>query len=143
MITTKRLFGCAFVAGFLVALSFSGCIFRPGTRFLIPDGYVGWVKIYYGVDDAPALEMFNGQLLIRVASDGTARTATTHDSRYGTDEYFYEDASGRLRPLKQEGVYRKADALVHSHTYISSKTGLLVFFVGPRSTMDESTRPAD
>ena len=49
---------------------------RPSARYLIPAGYVGWVRVEYGADGAAPLGREGKYLLVRVGADGTARTSS-------------------------------------------------------------------
>lgn len=45
------------------AISMGGVTSRHPTKFLIPDGYVGWVKVRYGQTNGNALPINNGTLV--------------------------------------------------------------------------------
>jgi len=49
---------------------------RPPSRFLIPSGYRGWVRIEYRVSNAPQLPRDGEYLLVRLAGDGTLKTSS-------------------------------------------------------------------
>src|SRR5205814_9601725 len=49
---------------------------RPPSRFLIPSGYVGWVRVDYRVATAPPLPREGKYLLVKVARDGSLQTST-------------------------------------------------------------------
>ena len=68
---------------------------RPPARYLIPAGYVGWVRIEYGAAGAPPLVREGKYLLVRLAQDGTARTSSELDEGWGRDQFFYESGTGR------------------------------------------------
>jgi hypothetical protein len=83
---------------------------RPGTRYLIPDGYVGWVRIDYGVNDAHApgfgvpralpLPVDNGVVIAQIPAHG--HLVTSSPMRFGgaRDEYYYV-ANGTRKTLSQ------------------------------------------
>jgi hypothetical protein len=63
---------------------------RRPSRYLIPEGYVGWVRIAFRKTGAPALPIENGHYLFRIPSSGTLETFS--DIEYGLasgDDYFY------------------------------------------------------
>lgn len=75
---------------------------RRPSRYLIPDGYVGWVRIDYKVKEAPALPIEEGFYLIKFPPDGHLRTSTPNEYGWATDEYYYYSDSDR-KPLKATG----------------------------------------
>ena len=74
---------------------------KPG-KYLIPDGYIGWVRIDFNVKDAPALPTDDGFYLLKIPPNGNLRTSTPEEYGTATDEYFYYSASDR-KPLKSTG----------------------------------------
>ena len=75
---------------------------RPPSRLLIPSGYKGWVRIEYGVSTAPPLPREGKFLLLRIATDGTLKTATDLPEGWGHDEFFYV-SGGERRQLSNAG----------------------------------------
>ena len=85
---------------FLIGLSFSlifltisalasGQENRRPYRFLIPDEYVGWVRVDFNVKDAPALPIEDGYYIIKIPPTGRLQTATDDDFELKGDEYYY------------------------------------------------------
>jgi hypothetical protein len=68
---------------------------RPPSRYLIPTGYVGWVRIEYGAAGAPPLAREGKYSIVRLAHDGTARTSSELLEGWGRDQFFYESGTGR------------------------------------------------
>lgn len=77
------------------------------SRFLIPDGYVGWVRIEFQVPGTPLLPVEGGQYVFQVPADGVLRTSSPEQYGWGHDQYYYTsgndlhllatgDAAGRL-----------------------------------------------
>lgn len=79
----------------LVAISFIGCS-RPRERYLIPNGYAGWLCVSYEVRSAPELPVEGGYRLVTFPASGVVETSTPplpgHEYR---DQYFYYD--GKIR----------------------------------------------
>ena len=95
----------------LVAACFvAGCDGRTPTHYIIPDGYVGWVRVDYGVNEshapgfgvkkAPSLPMRNGAIIVELPASGHLVTST--DMQFGSapDQFFYTK-NGKLTPLSQ------------------------------------------
>jgi hypothetical protein len=125
------------------ACTFSACQLRRGNTVLIPDGYIGWVRIYYNVPSGARLPLVNGKYLLTVNSEGIVRTSDALDYGYGADEYYYVRRGGNRAPLEQEGVERRPTAMIHSHFSITDKYPVHMFFVGPKSALDKFPRPEE
>lgn len=76
---------------------------RPPDRILIPNGYVGWTQIDFGVKGAPPLPREQRRLLIALRPDGTLQTSSLRPEGFGKDEYFYASGTSRF-PLSTSGV---------------------------------------
>jgi hypothetical protein len=75
---------------------------RPPTRFRIPEGYVGWVRIQYGVATAPPLTREGKYWVIAIGSDGKAQTSGQPPEGWASDQFFYQSGS-QLRTLSNAG----------------------------------------
>ena len=89
----------------VIALASAFRCWRPGERFLLPDGYVGWVRVTYGVSGAPHLPLEDGFRVVTVPTSGDV--VTSEPPLYGEslkNEYYYVTPQGR-RPahLDQPG----------------------------------------
>lgn len=90
---------------FLIGITvLSGCQAntRQASRYLIPDGYVGWVRIDYKAENASVLPTENGFYLVTLPPDGHLRTSSPIEYGSATDEYFYYSGPNR-RLLKATG----------------------------------------
>ena len=106
---------------------------RPANVY-IPNGYVGWVRIEYGVKDAPELErdFFGPWEYQRFPPSGLLQTSSTLDDGAATVNYFYYSDNGE-KPLADEMINggliswcaKKPD---NSHF----ERDFLTFFVGPK-----------
>ena len=67
---------------------------RHPFKFLIPENYVGWVEVKYGVATAPELQMDHGTRLARISSNGTLVTSSTIEQGWAKDRYFYYSEDG-------------------------------------------------
>ncbi len=72
---------------------------RRPNRYLIPDGYVGWVKVYFNLKDEPALPIEDGHYLYKFPASGVIKTSSAPEFGEASDEHFYYSDETR-RPLK-------------------------------------------
>jgi hypothetical protein len=75
---------------------------RPPSLFLIPAGYVGWVRIEYQISSAPPLPREGKHQLVRLDRNGSAQTSSHLPEGWAHDQYFYESGQGR-RALSNAG----------------------------------------
>jgi hypothetical protein len=68
---------------------------RPPSRFLIPSGYVGWVRVTYQIPNAPPLPREGKYLLVKVDRDGSLQTSTDLPSGWARDQFFYYSENTR------------------------------------------------
>lgn len=68
---------------------------RRPNRYLIPDGYVGRVRIEYRVKGAPKLPLEDGHLLFRVSKSGRVQTSSVMQDGWASDDYYYVSKHGR------------------------------------------------
>jgi hypothetical protein len=62
---------------------------RHPCRYLIPEGYVGWVKIEYEVSNAPPLALDNGVYVYNIPPNGVLKTSSSVEEGWAKDEYLY------------------------------------------------------
>jgi hypothetical protein len=75
---------------------------RNGTlpyRFLIPEGYVGWVRVDFDVASAPALPIEDGYYVFKFPTSGRLQTSSSDivDSRRNQFLYYSEKGNYLLR----------------------------------------------
>lgn len=75
---------------------------RHASRFLIPDGYTGWVRVEFDVQGAPPLPIEDGQYILKIPPDGVLRTSSAEQYGWAKDHYYYYSAQG-ARPLPDSG----------------------------------------
>ncbi len=75
---------------------------RPPSRYLIPDGYVGWVRVEYDVSGAPPLPVEDGRFLLKFPAKPFLQTSSPERFGWAKDEFFYYRDSTQ-RPLAQTG----------------------------------------
>ena len=75
------------------------------TITLISNGYVGPVKIVYGVKDTPEIPTENGRYIFKIPISGLLHTSSDIDSGWGVDEYYYYDGDRRWRLHETNAPY--------------------------------------
>jgi len=102
---------------------------RPPSRFLIPSGYTGWVRVDYGISSAPPLPREGKYLLVRLASHGTLRTSSGLPDGWGHDQFFY--VSGDQRKALSNAGWCKGGMIWDEITGKDERaSSFLKFFVG-------------
>ncbi len=85
-------------------------------RYLIPDGYIGEIRVEYGVKNAPALPLEEGRHLLVIPRSGSLQTSTQIDWRWcDISDYYYVKGNQRRRiPDELEASsLKKGDPVVH------------------------------
>lgn len=96
MALTRLLFTlCCFVFLLFTVL---GCQ-QPRTpnKYLIPQGYVGWVCAEYNVKGVPPLPRVRGYNVIQVPPSGHLKTSSVPQSGAAVDEFYYVNGSVEQR----------------------------------------------
>jgi hypothetical protein len=136
-VTTRR--ACVICLASLLLLT-GGCLrTRHPTQFLIPNGYVGWVDISYGVHDAPRLPVEGGYTVVRVPANGKAQTSTEIEAGRAGDQFFYEETGHRrrLQPSQPGG-----GGMIWGDSVTGKSRGATrEFFVGPERAFLKSHPP--
>jgi len=65
--------------------------------WVIPKGYVGWLRLDYAVANAPPLSLENGKYLVRPIGNHRVRTSSTNDTRVDQNDYMMEGPTGGQR----------------------------------------------
>ena len=73
----------------LVLMAHCGTDRRTPVRYLLPDGYQGWVILDYEVDGAPTLRKENGFYVVQFDQTGRVSTSSSVETGWANDEYFY------------------------------------------------------
>ncbi len=113
---------------------------RPPSRFLIPSGYRGWVRIEYRVSNAPQLPREGEYLLVRLAGDGTLKTSSDLPEGWGHDQFFY--LSEGQRKLLSNAGWCKGGMIWDEVTGKDEHSPVLLkFFVGTEDQFRLETDP--
>jgi len=103
---------------------------RRSSRFMIPEGYTGWVRIEFEVRGAPTLPMEGGQYVIKIPSDGVLRTSSAEQYGWVKDRYYYYSAQG-VRALPDSGPAGLIWGKINGEEFgVSGKRKYEEFFVG-------------
>jgi len=76
---------------------------RPPSWFVIPDGYVGWVRVQFQVPGAPSTPIEREHYIFNIPAGGVLQTSSPESFGWSKDEYFYDSASG-LHDLRADGT---------------------------------------
>jgi hypothetical protein len=103
---------------------------RPPERFLIPNGYSGWVRVDFRQKGAPPLPMEDGRLLLKLNAQGMLQTSSDPQLGHGRDDFFYYVGDRRM-PLSNAGVC-KGGMVWQIETMVDDRTSTPFerFFVG-------------
>jgi|SRR5579863_1117958 len=100
------------------------------SRFLIPEGYTGWVRVEFEVQGAPPLPMEAGNYVFTIPADGVLRTSSPEQYGWARDRYYSYSAQG-TRPLTDSGSDRIIWGKINGEeSGVSGKRKYEEFFVG-------------
>lgn len=114
---------------------------RPPSRFLIPSGYVGWVRVDYRVPNAPPLGREGKHLVVRIGRDGSAKTSSDLPEGWGEDQFFYDSGRGR-QPMSNAGWCKGGMIWDEASGKDERSTLFLRFFVGNEDQFRLAVDPA-
>lgn len=84
----------------MVAITLTSCNTRRPARFLIPDGFKGWVKIDFQVPTAKPLRVEDNHWLFNLKKDGRLWTSNLLEGGFAADDFFYV-SDDRRTPLRK------------------------------------------
>lgn len=100
---------------------------RPNKDFYVPQNLTGWVTIYYGVPNAPALPVEKGVWQVKIPASGRLETSTVFEDGWSRDRFFRYDSAGNKteipRSLNENGTLKKWIFWYESHFVNFSKLG--------------------
>jgi hypothetical protein len=70
---------------------------RRPCRYLIPEGYVGWVKIYFEIPNAPLLPIEDGHYLFKIPPTGVLKISSKFEGGVASDDYYYVSGDKRTK----------------------------------------------
>jgi len=94
----------------------TGCYQRRiPDRYILPDGYTGWVKLDYIVKDAPPLPIEDGYRVVRFSADGYAETSSESLRGWASDRFEYANGD----ELPEEKVFVRFDGAISARQWWS------------------------
>lgn len=80
---------------------------RTSQRFVLPEGFAGQLRVYYGIAGAPALPVEDGWRVITVPRSGHVETSSPIEYGNGQDLVVRHTADGALETLAPQTVKRR------------------------------------
>lgn len=115
----KLSFLLALSLGFLASLTSCGTgKQRQPSRYLIPDGYIGWVRINYKIKDAPPVSIEDEHLFFKIPEDGLLNTSSVGEVGWVKDDDYYYYFDGKRRKISDTGK----DRMIWGDVAFGSKT---------------------
>lgn len=110
---------------------------RRSLRFLIPEGYSGWVRVEFEVATAPPLPSDGGYTLVRIPPSGLLKTSSPEDYGWAKDDYFFYSGDD-VRAIPDSGSGRLIWGKINAEEANSSgKRKYEEFFVGTEQQFKE------
>jgi len=110
------------------------------SRFLLPEGYTGWIRVEFEVPGATPLPLEGGEYVLRIPADGELRTSSAERYGWAQDHYYYYSAQG-MRSLQDSGdaplIWGKINGEASG---ASGKRKYEEFFVGTAQQFKHQTR---
>jgi hypothetical protein len=100
------------------------------SKFLVPEGYVGWLLLEYDLKGAKPVQIEGDTKIFKFAANGTLDTSSSGPERGAEDEYFYVSSDGSSHQIPTD--YRNGKGMIWGK-YEGTRNGALSqfgFFVG-------------
>ena len=132
---------------FLLPIVLVSCVkLRKTETLLIPENYIGWVRIEYAVAGQPPLPVEEASYIVLITASGFLRTSSQLETGWGNDRYYYVSTSGQRRELAlaenpdhKEGMIRQRQVVNTGRTGEKEHT-YVVFFVGPQLAFERAPK---
>jgi hypothetical protein len=111
----------------------------PISRFLIPEGYVGWLRVEHDVECAPPIPVEDRVRIFRFTGASVLETSSPMPKDSAARQYFYYALDGSERDLAVD--YRIGNGMIWQERPGSraGKMSMFIFFVGTQE--QSNTRP--
>jgi hypothetical protein len=100
------------------------------SKFMIPEGYIGWLRLEYNVKDAPSTPVENEVKVFKFPKAGLLNTSSPGPTQGAENEYFYYAEDGSVHAIPTD--YRIGKGMIWGQ-YQGSRGGVMTlfgFFVG-------------
>ncbi|MFZ0821660.1 MAG: hypothetical protein WAM91_16465 [Candidatus Acidiferrales bacterium] len=113
----------------------------PSSKFLIPEGFVGWVILEYDLKNADRAPSENGTNIYKFPPSGVLKTSSPGPQLGAQDQYFLYPSSGAMRPLASD--YRNGKGLIWGQYegFVGGEKRLFGFFIGTEDEYKKHPRP--
>jgi len=100
------------------------------SKFLIPEGYIGWLRVEYDIACFPSIPVEDGVRILRFAGSNVLETSSPMPEDAAERQYFSYAADGSERNLAAD--YRNGNGMIWRETPGSrgGKMKMFIFFVG-------------
>ena len=113
---------------------------RPSSRFLIPEGYGGWVRVEFNVPGTPVLPIEKGQTIVKIPPEGVLKTSSPEQYGWANDSYYFYSAVATYR-LQDTGPDRMIWGKMSGQSSGSSgKATYQEFFVGTNQQFKDQSK---
>jgi hypothetical protein len=110
-------------------------------RFLIPEGYSGWVRVEFEVSGAPPLPEEADQSVVKFPAEGKFKTSSPEQYGWANDSYYFYSGS-QLRPLADSGPQQLIWGKINGEAVgLSGKRKYEEFFVGTEQQFRDQAKP--
>ena len=113
----------------------------PASRFLVPEGYVGWLLVEHDVECAPPIPVEGSVRIFRFTASGVLETSSPIPTDSAARQYFYYAADGSERNLAAD--YQSGNGMIWQERPGSrgGKMSMFVFFVGTQEQSKDRLLP--
>lgn len=110
-------------------------------RYLIPEGYVGWVRIEFEVPGAPTVPMEDGEYLFKVPPTGVLKTSLKLQKGGPKARYYYysEERKQQLSDRSQDAKRLVWGRISGTVSGLSGEKSYEEFFVGTEQQFRQQT----
>lgn len=113
----------------------------PISKFLIPKGYVGWLRVEHDVECASPIPVGDGMRIFRFTGAGVIETSSPLPQDTAERRYFYYAEDGSARDLAAD--YRRGNGMIWQEVPGSraGKMSMFIFFVGTEEQFKSRPNP--
>lgn len=111
------------------------------SRFLIPEGFIGWIRLDHDISGASPVPLQENTQLYKFPASGTLETSSPGPVSGARDEYLFYSKDGSTKVIPQD--FRKNQGMIwDKHVeFRGGEERSFEFFVGTEDQFKKSTRP--